>query len=120
MRDESLYLQDIVEAADAVLDFLKGTEKQEFLRSHLLRSAVNYQMIIIGEAASRLSDSFRQSHAEIGWSKVVGFRNLAVHTYFGVNWETVWNAAMYDAPTLGQQVAHILKEEFPEQEGEDS
>ena len=44
---------------------------------------------------------------------IIGLRNIAVHEYFGVSWETVWNMAMLDVPVLRDQIAAILAAEFP-------
>ena len=53
MRHESLYLTDIVEAADYIAEFIAGTEFPTFQKSELLRSAVEQKLAIIGEAAAR-------------------------------------------------------------------
>ena len=52
MRREELYLTDIVEADDAIHQFLAGVEQDSFLRNDLLRSAVLQKLIIIGEGAA--------------------------------------------------------------------
>ncbi|MCL5074823.1 MAG: DUF86 domain-containing protein [Chloroflexi bacterium] len=44
---------------------------------------------------------------------IIGFRNIAVHEYFAVDWSIVWVAATQDAPDLRQKVAaKILAEEY--------
>jgi uncharacterized protein with HEPN domain len=35
--------------------------------------------MIIGEAATRLSEKFKQDHPEIAWREVKAFRNVIVH-----------------------------------------
>ncbi len=40
---------------------------------------------------------------------------IAVHQYFGVSWETVWNTAMQDVPILRERIAAILAAEFPDE-----
>ena len=118
MRDEGLYLEDITDAADAVAKFLAGVEKEHFLDSELLQSAVLCQLLIIGEAAARVSEETRARHPEINWADVVAFRNFAIHAYFAIDWQRVWDAATVDAVVLGQKITHILADEFPEREGE--
>lgn len=116
MRDEGLYLQDIVESADEIGEFLGGVTKEGFLGSSLLRSAVLQKLMVIGEAASRLSPELRGTHPEIEWAKVIAFRNIAAHAYFAMDWNLVWNAAVLEAPVLRDLVAHIISDEYP---GED-
>src|SRR5436853_5587026 len=98
MRPERLYLNDIVEAADAIAGFLAGIGVAEFLRNDLIRSAVLQKLTIIGEAAARLPEEFCDRHPEIPWSDIVGFRNIAVHAYFAIEWPIVWVAATEETP----------------------
>ncbi len=112
MRDEQLYLTDIVEAAGAIGRFLAGMSEDEWVDDEVRQSAVMHQLIIIGEAASRLSHEFREAHPQIAWVDIVGFRNLAVHAYFSVSWPIVWVTATEDVPSLGEKVAEILADEY--------
>jgi uncharacterized protein with HEPN domain len=111
MRHEVLYLTDIVEAADAIGRFIEGVCRKDFVTSELRRSAVLQKLIVIGEAAAHLSPGFRERHPDIEWSDIVGFRNIAVHEYFGVSWPIVWVTATQDVPRLRERVATILSTE---------
>jgi uncharacterized protein with HEPN domain len=86
MRPEVLYLTDVVEAADAIRRFLVEVPRETFLNDEVLQSAVLQKLIVIGEAAARLSSDFRADHRGVPWADVVGFRNIAVHEYFAVSW----------------------------------
>jgi uncharacterized protein with HEPN domain len=108
MRHEEQYLADILEASDAIHRFLKDAPKEAFLENEILQSAVLQKLIVIGEAAARLSNDFQAKHADVEWVDVIGFRNIAVHAYFSVNWSIVWNAATRDAPLLRNKIAEIL------------
>lgn len=112
MRREELYLTDIVEAIDAIERFLTGIEKDTFLRDDLIQSAVLQKLAIIGEAAARLSKEFRELHPEIEWEDIIGFRNIAVHAYFAVEWSIVWVAATKETPELKHKVAAILDKAY--------
>jgi uncharacterized protein with HEPN domain len=113
MRREELYLIDIVEAADAVVRFMTGIPREAFVKDELVRSAVLHKLTIIGEAAARLPSEFRNAHPQVEWADIIGFRNIAVHAYFAVEWRTVWIAATQDVPILRTQIAEILQREFP-------
>lgn len=112
MRREELYLTDIVEAADTIQRFIEGVQREDFVDDELRRSAVLQKLIVIGEAAARLPKEFTECHPEVEWADIVGFRNIAVHEYFSVNWSIVWVAATQDAPDLRRKVAEILAEEY--------
>jgi uncharacterized protein with HEPN domain len=111
MRTEKLYLTDIVEAADAIARFLRDIEMEDFLNDELRQSAVLQKLMVIGEASSHLSEELRSRHAQVKWRSAIGLRNLAIHEYFGVTWETVWITATQDVPLFRQQVADILAAE---------
>lgn len=113
MRPERLYLLDIVEAAEAIARFLQGVEPEQFVRDELRQSAVLQKLIVIGEAAARLPKDFTQAHPEIPWGDIAGFRNIAVHEYFAVDWRIVWVTATQDVPMLRQTIACLLEREFP-------
>jgi len=66
-----------------------------------------YQLVIIGEAAARLSKEFRERHPEIEWIDIIGFRNFAVHAYFAVGWSVVWVTAIRDVPALAEQIVSM-------------
>ena len=112
MRSDKLYLLDIVEAAGAIARFCEQVDEEMFMRDELRQSAVLQKLIVIGEAAARLSNEFQASHNEIEWVDIIGFRNIAVHEYFAVLWQIVWNTALQDIPDLRQRVLFILADEY--------
>jgi uncharacterized protein with HEPN domain len=111
MRHESLYLNDIVEAADHIAEFILGTDLEAFQESEMLRSAVIQKLAVIGEAAARVSEELKARHPHVPWPQIVAFRNILIHAYFGIDWEVVWRAARNRCPVLRQQVAGILAAE---------
>lgn len=113
MRPERLYLQDMVEA-DNVAFHIAGRSRDQFLGDRTVRAAVLHELTVIGEAAGRLAAEFRLRHPEVPWSKIVAFRNLVVHEYFGLDWPIVWDTATTLVPVLRGQVASVLSAEFPE------
>jgi uncharacterized protein with HEPN domain len=108
MRSDRLYLEDIVQACDAVLAFVHGRDEAAFSNDDLVRSAVLFKLIVIGEATGKVSASLRASHPNIPWLDIVSFRNFAVHTYFGVDWSIVWTTAAEDVPVLRREIATVL------------
>lgn len=113
-RDDELYLDDIVEACDAIAAFLFRSDEDSFSHNDLLRSAVLQKLTIIGEAAGRVSNNLRDRYPGIPWSRIVAFRNIAVHAYFAVDWHVIWEAAIRDAPELKEKVAKIIDWDYPE------
>jgi uncharacterized protein with HEPN domain len=117
MRHESLYLNDIVEAADHIAEFIAGADFQAFGESEMLRSAVAQKLGVIGEAAARVSADLTNRHPEVPWPQIVAFRNILIHAYFGIDWDVVWRAATNRCPVLRRQIADILAAELGVQGG---
>ena len=69
---------------------------------------------VLGEAANRLSPSLRTRYAGVPWREIIGFRNVAVHEYFAVEWHVVWRIAEYRLPELVDYVVKIMQAEYPE------
>jgi uncharacterized protein with HEPN domain len=65
MRRDRLFLQDILEAADAIQQFVAGHSLQTFTTSDLHRSAAVQKLTTIGEAAGRLPDELRRRYSTI-------------------------------------------------------
>ncbi len=68
-------------------------------------------LVIVGEAAWKLTKSFQQAHPEIPWTLISGMRHRLVHDYGGVDNVTVYRVATSSLPTLVKQVEAILPAE---------
>jgi uncharacterized protein with HEPN domain len=108
MRPDRLYLEDVLTAADSIATFVGGRTLTTFAADDLVRSAVLFKLIVIGEAANKVSRGLRAQYPDVPWQDIVAFRNLAVHAYFGVDWHIVWATATSDVPPLRIRVAAIL------------
>ena len=112
MRREELFLRDIVESADHIAQFITGLDRSGFQESELVRSAVVQKLTLIGEAAAHVSAGLQARYPEVPWPRIVSFRNILVHAYFGIDWDQVWRAASKESPTLRAQIESILRAEF--------
>ncbi len=56
----------------------------------MIIDAVIRNFEVIGEAANKLPDEFKDAHPEINWHRIRGFRNRIVHDYFGVDLAILW------------------------------
>lgn len=83
-------------------------ERERFLGDELLQSAVLHQLMIVGEAAARVSAGTKAAHESVPWSDVTVFRNRVVHAYFAVDWEIVWTTATKDLPELREAIVQLL------------
>jgi uncharacterized protein with HEPN domain len=83
-------------------------KRDDFSESELVRDAVVRQLEIIGEAARNVSDDFRQAHAEVPWTEIVGMSNRLLHAYFQVDLAIVWEIVEGDLPLLEDQIDRLI------------
>jgi len=114
MRREDLYLADILIAAAAVSNYIEGVSRARFDAERMIRSAVIHELQIIGEAVSKISPELKLRYPAIPWNEIVGFRNIVVHEYFGVDPAIVWHTATVNAPKIRGLIAEVLKNEYPQ------
>ena len=115
MRPDRLFLVDMLDAADAIIDHIAGRDRDALFEDRTARAAVLHELTVIGEAASRITAGLRARHPEVPWSEIVGFRNVVIHRYFGLSWPIIWVTATEDVPVLKAQVVAILDSDFPEE-----
>ena len=108
-RDKVIVL-DILRAARLSIEFLGGTDKPHFLKDAKTQSAVLHQLLLIGEAVKRLSDEFRDRHADVPWAEIAGMRNVLIHQYDDVDLEEVWRTLERDIPGLISRLETIAAE----------
>ena len=89
-RNWQLLIQDIIDSGSKVLLYTSDMSFDEFVSDSKTVDAVIRNFEIIGEAANRLPEDFKDSHPEIDWHRIRGFRNRIVHDYVGIDYSIVW------------------------------
>jgi uncharacterized protein with HEPN domain len=112
MQLESLkLLEDIRRAAELILQFAGGRSLSDYSADPLLRSAVERQFEVIGEALRRLAKRDAATAAQVGdYQQIVAFRNVLIHGYDIVDDQIVWDAVQTKLPTLHQNIVHLLQQ----------
>lgn len=114
-KDDRVYLWDMLTAAQAVVDFTRGQTLAAYETNLLLRSAVERQIEVIGEAARRVSQEFQVAHLEIPWRPIQAQRHVLAHDYGEIKHERIWRVAETHVTTrarasalLGPRVGQTL------------
>jgi uncharacterized protein with HEPN domain len=98
-RDDATLL-DILRAARLALEFRGRLGKASFLTDLKTQAAVLHELLVLGEAAKRLSASLRDEHPDVPWKAIAGMRDRLLHGYDDVDLELVWKTVDEDLPAL--------------------
>jgi uncharacterized protein with HEPN domain len=109
-RDLAAYLQDILDAACAIVDVMRGVSIEDYRTTRSIRSSVEREFIIIGAALRRIGDLDAQLFASISNSRaIVDFRNLLAHDYGAIDDDSVFGLVYSDLIVLQEEVADLLQ-----------
>lgn len=105
------HLEDVRRAAELIVQFTAGKSKSDYTADPMLRSAVERQFEIIGEALVRL----RGEASDVGdripnHRRIIAFRNILIHGYDAVDDDVVWDVVQSDLPVLLDLVEKLLAE----------
>jgi len=106
-RPTDLLLNDIRESIDRIEKYTEGMSLEDFSKDRKTIDAVARNLEIMGEAANRLPDEFKEIHSDVEWYKIVGLRHRIVHEYFGVDLQIIWRILRKDLLELRRSLSQI-------------
>jgi uncharacterized protein with HEPN domain len=110
-RDPRAWLADVVAACDLLIEFTRGKTFTDYAGDPLLRSAVERQFEIVGEALRVALQNRPELTANITDARaIVAFRNQLTHAYSAVDHATVWGLLERRVPQLRAEVTRLLDE----------
>ena len=109
MRDDRVYLLDILEAIERIEKYT-AQGREAFEADEIIQTWVVHHIQIIGEAIRKLSQGLRTHHSEDPWTQIMAMRNIHVHEYFRIDLDEVWLVIEGDISVLKERVEAILKE----------
>jgi uncharacterized protein with HEPN domain len=102
-------LWDAKDAADAIADMTSGKTLQQLLDDIVLRSAVERQFEIVGEALARLARVDEKTAQLIpDLRRIIAFRNILVHGYAEIDHSRVWLVIEKHLPKLRDTLGELL------------
>jgi uncharacterized protein with HEPN domain len=102
-RSDILLAKDILKSIDLITTWTVSVNHNELYRSGVVR-----ELSVIGEAAKRLSDSFKELCSDIPWRAIAGSRDVAVHRYWETEWARIEKTIAEDLPALRAAVMSAL------------
>jgi len=106
-KDARVYLAHILERIDRILRYT-ADGRDAFLANSLIQDGVIRNLEVIGEAAKRIPQEFRQANPSIPWRSLTALRDVLIHQYEGVSLPEVWSVVGDHLPTLRSSIAALL------------
>lgn len=98
----------MLDAAEQALGFCAGRRREDLKGDVMLRFALVHAITVVGEAASKVSVSTRDSLPGLAWASIVGMRNRLVHAYFDVDLDVQWRSVKDGLPPLAAELRAVL------------
>lgn len=108
-RDNTVYIHHIHDSVEKIASYLTSNKKGDFEKNEWDQDAVARNLEIIGEAANNLDDTFKKSHPDIPWRKIIAFRNIIAHDYADLDPEIIWEIITDYLPKLSAKIDKILE-----------
>jgi len=106
-RPVEVLIEDMLERVRRIERSVAGLDHDAFLHDDRIVDAVIRNLTVIGEAANRLPQEFKDLHAAVPWHRIVGLRHRVVHDYFDVDLDLVWTIVETELPQLAAQLTAI-------------
>ncbi len=111
MQRDLQFLLDMLQSAELVMQYTNQCSKAEFIDNIQLQDSVIRRLLVIAEAARRVSEKTRRTLSNISWQEINGMRNRLVHEYDDINLNIVWDVVQNEIPILIQQLKSIVPPE---------
>lgn len=100
MQRDPQFLLDMLQSAELITTYIGQFSKDDFFENVQLQDSVIRRLLVIAEAARRVSEAARQTLPNISWKEINGMRNRLVHEYNDVDLSIVWDVVQNEIPTL--------------------
>jgi len=106
---DNAYLWDMFENAKMTVQLIAGLDFYKYSNDRKTQLAVERCLEIVGEAAGKVSASFRNNHSNIPWRQIIGQRNVLVHEYGEIKQERIWKVIKENVPQLIESLKPLVQ-----------
>jgi uncharacterized protein with HEPN domain len=101
-------------AIERIERYTKGITFEGLSKNDMATDAILRNFEIIGEAAKNIPERVRRKYPFVEWKEAIGFRNVLIHDYFGIDLEAVWDTVRKNIPSLKNKIMKVLRGEQPD------
>ena len=107
-REWRFYVNDMIEFAEKILSYTEGMDQAAFVADSLRYDATIRNLELIGEAATHVPRSVRDTFPDVPWRAMVGLRNRLIHGYEGIDNDIIWTIIQDAVPKLLPALRNLL------------
>jgi uncharacterized protein with HEPN domain len=112
VKDDVVYLKHVLRCIARVEEYSAGG-REAFFASSLIQDGVIRNLQTLAESSKRLSESIKEAYPDVDWTGLVGFRNVLVHDYLGLDLSLVYRAVEHNIPKLKRACLSALEKREP-------
>jgi uncharacterized protein with HEPN domain len=110
-KTDTDYLLDMLGHAEHAVAFVEGRSYADLASDREFNFALQHCFLVIGEAASHVSEATRCRLPGIAWKQIIGMRQWVVHRYDRVDDKVLWKTVTEDLPDLITKILEFLPPE---------
>ncbi len=111
MQHDLIRLRHMLAAAKEAIEFAVDKTRKDLEKDRILTLAIIKSIEIIGEAASKVTETFKTENISIPWNDIINMRHRLIHAYFDVNLDILWQTVKTDLPDLIKALEEIIPPE---------
>jgi uncharacterized protein with HEPN domain len=111
MRSDEVLILDMLRAARRISGYVKDMAMEEFLRDYKSQDAVQHQIMVMGEAAKKVSHGYKERNVTVPWAAITQLRNFYIHAYHSVDFRRLWDTANGMIADTERKLVHLLPDD---------
>ena len=108
VKNDAYFIMLTIKEIDTILEYSKELTMDELIEKPVILDGIVFRMIQMSEHMNNITQDFKDSHSNIDWISIKGFRNRLVHNYGGVDLKFVYNAIINDIPKLKKDLTSTI------------
>ncbi len=112
-RDPMVAVQQMRDHGKEAMELSQGRRRVDLDLDRMFELALVRLMEVLGEAARRVPNEFRQCYPHIPWQDTTDLRNVLIHDYDTVDFDELWRIIQVHLPPLVSQLQAIIDENLP-------
>jgi uncharacterized protein with HEPN domain len=104
----------MLEACSQMATFVEDRSRADLDRDEMLRLALQYLVLTLGEAAKHVPQETQLKAPGIPWRAMAASRDRMAHGYFDINLDMLWTMVSVDIPALEKDLRLLSELEAAE------